>query len=272
MSSADFTTLVRSSPSEGDRSGPSGDRRSSPSYRTRTAYAAGRAGAGGRIWAACKHVNYRIGQLLGRFVFFQTMNAEVVRPQAAERAGGYVLAPTHLSHLEPFCLTTLIRRKVDWMARVEFYRHWWAAAILYAMGAFPVNRTGVPVSAIRTAIARTRAGRIVGIFPEGGVAVGAQSACRGGAVKKGAFLVAHRANVPVLPCVVLGTYDLNEVKPWLPFKNARIWVIYGRPIYPNENATGRQARQELAAQWQAQVRELYDELRGIYGIPDSDVP
>jgi 1-acyl-sn-glycerol-3-phosphate acyltransferase len=263
MSSADVTTLVGSGPSKG--------RRFRPFYRTRPA-AAGRGTAAARIWGACKHVNYRIGQVLGRFIFFQTMNAEVVRPEAAERPGGYVLAPTHLSHLEPFCLGTLIRRKVDWMARLEFFRRKWAAALLYAVDAFPVNRTGVPVSAVRTAIARAAAGRIVGIFPEGGVAVGAQSVCRGGPMKRGAFLVAHRANVPVLPCVVLGTYRLNEVKPWLPFRNARIWVIYGRPIYPNTSVPRRQAREELAAQWQAQIRELYDELRGIYGIAEGDVP
>ena len=264
MSSADFTTLIGS--------GPSGNRRFNPSYRRRPAAAARLEGPGSRLWGACKHVNYRIAQVLGRIVFFQTMNVEVVRPEAAERAGGYVLAPTHLSHLEPFCLGTLIRRKVDWMARFEFFRRWWTAALLYALDSFPVNRTGVPVRAIRTAIARARAGRVVGIFPEGGVAVGAHSVCRGGPMKKGACFVAHRANVPILPCVVLGTYNLNEVKPWLPFRNARIWVIYGRPIYPNVNADRRQAREELAAQWKAQIRELYDELRGIYNIPDSDVP
>ena len=175
MSSADFTTLVGP--------GPAADRPRASSYRRRRPDAAGRAGLVSRIWGACKHANYRIARLGGRFVFFQTMNAHVVRPEAAERAGGYVLAPTHLSHLEPFCLGTLIRRKVDWMARLEFFRRKWAAAFLYATDAFPVNRSGVPVSAIRTAIARARAGRIVGIFPEGGVAVGAQSACRGAPVK-----------------------------------------------------------------------------------------
>lgn len=200
------------------------------------------------------------------------MNAEVVRPEAAERAGGYVLAPTHLSHLEPFCLGILIKRKVDWMARLEFFRRKWAAAILYGTDAFPVNRFGVPVRAIRTAIARAKAGRVVGIFPEGGVAVGASSVCRGGPMKKGAFLVAHRAGVPVLPCVVLGTHRLNELGPWLPFKNAYIWVIYGRPIEPSLNASPKAAREQLAAEWQAQVMELYAELRERYGIRDRDIP
>ena len=211
--------------------------------------------------------------MIGRVIFFQTMNAEVVRPEAAERGGGYILAPTHLSHLEPFCLGILINRKVDWMARLEFFRRWWAAALLRAADVFPVNRSGVPVSAIRSAIARAKAGRIVGIFPEGGVAVGKQSVCRGGPIKKGAFAVACRANVPVLPCVVLGTHRLNEVKPWLPFRRARMWVIYGRLIEPNSLArTRRAAREELAAAWKAQIQELYVELRGMYGISDNDVP
>ena len=229
MSSADFTTIIGSEPS-GNRFGPS--------YRARPV-AARHVSLGPGWWEACKHFNYRVGQLLGRFVFFQTMNVEQVRPEAAERAGGYVLAPTHLSHLEPFCLGILIRRKVDWMARLEFFRRKWAAGLLYAVDSFPVNRFGIPVRCIRTAIARARAGRIVGIFPEGGVAVGQQSVCRGGPMKKGACVVACRANVPILPCVVLGTYRLNEVRPWLPFRNARIWAIYGRPIYPNPNAATR---------------------------------
>jgi 1-acyl-sn-glycerol-3-phosphate acyltransferase len=268
MSSADLSTLIGTSNPPGSRAGaPSG-----PSYRKAATAARGEA-LPGRIWEACKHFNYRVGQLLGRIIFFQTMNAEVVRPEAAERAGAYVLAPTHLSHLEPFCLGILVRRKVDWMARLEFFRRKWAAALLYAVDSFPVNRFGVPVSAVRTAIARARKGRVVGVFPEGGVAVGAQSVCRGGPMKKGAFLVAHRAGVPVLPCVVLGTYRLNEVRPWLPFRRAYIWVIYGRPIEPKPHPDGpKAARAQMAAEWQAQVIELYHELRGLYGIPETDVP
>src|SRR5688500_19406824 len=49
-------------------------------------------------------------------------------------------------------LTALVRRKIDWMARVEFYKYRIGAWALYAMDCFPVNRFGVPVSAIRTAV------------------------------------------------------------------------------------------------------------------------
>ena len=220
-----------------------------------------------------KDVNYAVGQFLGRWVYALSIKGHVLRPRLAERPGGYVLAVTHLSHLEPFVVGILVRRKVDWMARVEFYRHRPFAWALHAMDAFPVNRFGVPVSAIRTAIARAAAGRVVGIFPEGGVATGPQSACRGGPIKQGACLVAIRAGVPVVPCVVLGTHALNRVEPWLPFRRAELWVAFGHPIEPVRDAPNpKAARRQMSRQLGDAFCSLYAELRARYNIPDSANP
>jgi 1-acyl-sn-glycerol-3-phosphate acyltransferase len=216
---------------------------------------------------------YWLSLQLGRFTWVCTMRAHVIRPEAANRAGGYILACTHLSHLEPFLAGILSRRPIDWMARIEFFRLRPIAWYLRSIGAFHVNRQGVPVSAIRTAIARATHGRVVGICPEGGVAVGVDSVCRGGAIKKGVCLVAHRAGVPVLPCVILGAYDLNRVGPWLPFKRARIWVAYGEPIFSDMTEPDRRVvRKQIADELQRQYIELYAELRETYNIGDRDVP
>lgn len=220
-----------------------------------------------------KEFNYAASQLLGRWIYALGIKGEIVRPGLAERPGGYVLAVTHLSHLEPFVVGTLVRRKVDWMARVEFYRYRLFAWLLYAIDVFPVNRFGVPVSAIRTAIARARAGRAVGIFPEGGVATGRESACRGGPIKQGACLVALRAGVPIVPCVVLGTHTLNRFEPWLPFRRARLWIAFGSPIEPVGDAPNRKAaRCAMSRQLGDAFCALYAELRQRYNIPDSAVP
>jgi 1-acyl-sn-glycerol-3-phosphate acyltransferase len=109
--------------------------------------------------------HYVVGKFFGRWVYALSIKGVVLRPELAEREGGYVLACTHVSHLEPFLVSTIVRRKVDWMARVEFYRSRVFRWFLDRFDAFPVNRFGVPVSAIRTAIARAKAGRVVGIFP-----------------------------------------------------------------------------------------------------------
>jgi 1-acyl-sn-glycerol-3-phosphate acyltransferase len=50
---------------------------------------------------------YRFFWLLGRFTWFCTLKVEIIRPEAMTRAGGYLLASTHLSHLEPFILGLL---------------------------------------------------------------------------------------------------------------------------------------------------------------------
>ena len=216
---------------------------------------------------------YPVGKFLAKWIYALTIRGRVIRPEAAERAGGYVLAVTHISHLEPGVLTAIVRRKIDWMARIEFFRCRVGAWALYAMDSFPVNRFGVPVSAIRTAIERGRAGRIVGIFPEGGVASGKDSCCRGGPIKQGACLVAMRADIPIIPCVVLGTHTLNGFYPWVPFRRATCWIAFGDPIEPPRDApTHKAGRHIMARQLSAAFCSLYRELLKRYNIPDSSIP
>ena len=223
-----------------------------------------------RWWMRAIYAMCKIG---GQFVWFCTIRAQVIRPKIPHRDGGFLLACTHLSHLEPFLVSLLTHRPVDWMARIEFFRYRPVAWLLRAIGSFAVNRFGVPVSAVRTAIERARDGRVVGICPEGGVATGANSVCRGGRMKRGVCLIAARANVPVIPCVMLGTHELTRVEPWLPFRRAQLWVAFGEPIHPEPDARfSKAARQRLAEQIQAAYLKLYRELIETYDIDQRDVP
>jgi 1-acyl-sn-glycerol-3-phosphate acyltransferase len=224
--------------------------------------------------AMFRRLNYRLARAAGQFIFFNTVRrVEVIRPEAAARAGPFVLACTHISHLDPFCLSILIRRKIDWMARSEFFRNGAAGRVLHGVDTFPVRRHGVPVSAIRTALRRLEQGRVVGIFPEGGVASGDASACRRGPIKQGACFIAQRAGVPVVPAVIVGTHLLNCVKPWLPARRIRLWVAFGRPIHPAPLPPGRRqakaARGAMNRELQAEFISVYDELRRTY---DLDAP
>lgn len=215
---------------------------------------------------------YRLCHLGGRFTFFCTMNLRVLHGDRARREGPFVLAVTHLSHLEPFIVATVLERHVDFIARIEFYRYRVLAWMLRKLNAIKVNRQGVAANTIRTAINRLRLGRIVGIFPEGGVCRGDASVCLGGPIKLGAALIACRANVPIVPCVILGSHELNRVKPWLPFKNAKTWMAYGEPIAPIDPGTTRASRKaayaEIGRQLQTSMMSLYRELCERYGLRD----
>ncbi len=219
-------------------------------------------------------IGYRLAVWIGRSIFVQTIRIRALRPEAPNRPGGYLLAISHLSHLEPFCVGIHMRRRVEWMTRIEFYRYRLIAFFLNRLGCFPVRRFGVPVSAIRNAIDRVRRGRVVGIFPEGGCARGSDSVLRGGPIKKGVCLIAMRAEAPVLPCVVLGTEKLNAADAWMPMGRGRLWIAYGaRMVYPPaEFPDRRSARRIMAEELRAEFMSLYAELREQFGIRDQDVP
>ena len=217
-------------------------------------------------------VYYSIGRLAIRAIKFNTLRIQIIRPEAAGRLGGYVLAPTHISHLEPFIISMIVKRHIDWMARTEFYCRWWTRAFLDLAGAFPVHRQGVPVSAIRNALRRVEAGRIVGIFPEGGVAIGSQSVCRGGPIKRGACLIAQRANVPVLPCVVIGTQHLNRVWPWIPFRRASLWIAFGEPIWADGSEGRKAGRAKMAAEMQRAYQALSEEMLATFHLDEQAIP
>ena len=200
------------------------------------------------------------------------MRLHLIRPDVPDRQqGGYVLALTHLGNLDPFCSSVLVRRQIRWMARREFFHYRPCAWLLRRVGAFAVNRQGVPVSAIRRAITIAREGEVVGICPEGGRTHGPGAAVRGGRIKRGVCSVAIRSGVPVVPCVMLGTPQLNAVKPWLPAKRARLWVAYGEPLNPPQGKSTREKRDALRDQLSAAYVRLYDELRERFNLEDAVV-
>jgi 1-acyl-sn-glycerol-3-phosphate acyltransferase len=216
---------------------------------------------------------YRACRLGGRFIFFCTMRLQVIRPEAGEREGPYVLACTHVGHLDPFLMSVVVRRSIDWMTRVEFFRHRVNAWMIRRLNGFAVRRFGVPVSAIRTAIGRLGRGRIVGICPEGGVCRGAASVMQGGRIKRGTCLISYRTGAPVLPCIILGSNRLNCVGPWLPFRRARLWVAFGdRMIQPRMDLERRAAREAMALELEQAYARLFAELCESRAIPPEMLP
>jgi 1-acyl-sn-glycerol-3-phosphate acyltransferase len=215
---------------------------------------------------------YRAGRAAGKCVFFFTIRQHLLRANVPDRDGGYILALTHLGHVDPLCSSVILPRSIRWMARKEFFNNWFGAWVLSACGAFSVNRQGVPVSAIRRAIEHARRGEVVGICPEGGRTFGVNAAFRGGRIKKGVCSVAIRSGVPVIPCVMLGTPELNHIGPWLPAKRGKLWVAYGEPVQPPPGKSTRAKREALREQISAAYVKLYQEIRVQFGVQDAAVP
>jgi 1-acyl-sn-glycerol-3-phosphate acyltransferase len=216
---------------------------------------------------------YTLSRAFGKFVFTVAMNVHTLHREIPDRDGPFILALTHLSHAEPFTACILMQRQIEWMARKEFYKYRLCAWLLKAVGSFKVNRQGIPVAAMRTAVQRLNSGRVIGICPEGGVVHGPEAAIRGGQIKRGVASAALRTGAPIIPCVMLGTHELNKIRPWLPIKSGHIYVAYGHPIHPPAGAKStRTTRRALTDQLREAYQSLYAELRHHYNINDASIP
>jgi len=215
---------------------------------------------------------YHASKLLVGFVFGCVARIHVIGRENANRAGGFLLASNHISHFDPFLIGLRVRRKIDWMTMAEFFRPPALGFFLRLIDAFPAERDRADLKTIRTAIDRPKAGRIVGIFPEGGIRDGARSLLEGATLRAGAATLAQIANVPVVPCVILGTDRFYSKKQWLPFRHTPVWIAFGKPISCFPELQKSQARERIESELAAAFRDLYSELREKFRLTTDDLP
>src|ERR1700746_291842 len=122
----------------------------------------------------------RAAALFMKLLFGYSSRIRVIGCKNIERAGGFLLASNHISHFDPFIISSVVRRKIDWMAMAEFFPLPIVGLFLGAVDAFPAERDRADRKTIRTTIERLKNGRVVGVFPEGGIRDGARSLLEGG--------------------------------------------------------------------------------------------
>ena len=207
-----------------------------------------------------------------KLLFGYSSRIYVVDCEHINRAGGFLLASNHISHFDPPIISSVARRKIDWMAMAEFFPIPGLGHFLKAVDAFPAARDRADRKTIRSAIERLKDGRIVGVFPEGGIRDGARSLLGGAPLRPGASTLAHMAGVPIVPCVILGSDRLYAKRNWLPLRRTPVWIAFGQAIshFPELEKSVARARieQELADGFQ----RLYAELRRKFQLTRDDLP
>ncbi len=120
-------------------------------------------------------------------------------PTLAE--GAYLVIANHRTWADPIYLCVALKhQQPHFMAKKELFRIPLLNILIRALGAYPVNRGGADVSAIKHTIEMLRAGVTVGMFPQGHRYNGVDP--RETSVKTGAAMIALKAGVPVLPVYI----------------------------------------------------------------------
>jgi 1-acyl-sn-glycerol-3-phosphate acyltransferase len=210
-------------------------------------------------------LTYTISRVIFCCVFSAVARRRVFRPERAKLKGPWILASNHISHFDPLLLTSVIRRQIDWMAMADLFKSRWLGWWLRNSDCFPVQRFKADRVALKTAIDRLRNGKLVGMFPEGGLRDGAASVLGGSELRRGIRAVADLGKAPIVPCVILGSDRLYRSSNWLPFRRTPIWIGFGEPLTAVEGAA-------LEDHLGVKLRALAAEMREYFGLSDDDFP
>jgi 1-acyl-sn-glycerol-3-phosphate acyltransferase len=213
--------------------------------------------------------SYRLTLILSRVLLWPFVRLYVWRaPGLLESSGATVMVANHISHFDPFLLSFAFGRTIDWMTTAEFYSNPLLGAWLRSLNTFPVDRSRPDRHALRLGLERLRTGRIVGVFPEGGLRAGPASILGGAAPKSGATALARLADVPIIPCVIFGADRLYAPRSWWPGPpRTKIWIAIGAPFRVS-GARGLEANARLVET----LREIADTAIAHFGLEADDLP
>jgi 1-acyl-sn-glycerol-3-phosphate acyltransferase len=179
-----------------------------------------------------------------------------------------VLVANHISHFDPVLLCVAFARPIDWMTTEEFYANPIGAAWLRALNTFPVDRSRPDQRALRSGMERLRVGRLIGVFPEGGIRAGPKSIIGGAAPKRGATALARLAKVPIIPSVIFGSDRLYSSRSWLVLPpRIPVWITIGASVSV-EGQDDITANEHLATT----LRELATQTIAHFHLGPDDLP
>jgi 1-acyl-sn-glycerol-3-phosphate acyltransferase len=187
-----------------------------------------------------------------------------VRPLPALSSGPLIFVSNHESALDIWVLLARLPRSVRFIAKKELFRLPIFGWYLRLGGHVPVDRSrhAQAVSSLRRAGATVRAGTSLIAFPEGTRSLDG----RVHPFKKGPFVLAMEAGVPVVPVAISGTGQVTP-KRIVSIRPGPIRAAVGEPIdprlFPDKTALLVEVRRHVIA--------LHRSLGGLGGDPDQAV-
>jgi 1-acyl-sn-glycerol-3-phosphate acyltransferase len=162
-------------------------------------------------------------------IFFVLWRVKVEGRENVPTKGPVVLAANHQSFCDSFFIPLVVRRKVTFLAKAEYFDSKKTAWFFHAAGQIPIRRGGGSASERALETARSEVlgkGHILGLYPEGTRSVDAY-VHKG---RTGVTRLSRACGVPIVPVGIIGTVDVQPVNSNFlhPFKT--VTIRFGPPM------------------------------------------
>ena len=202
---------------------------------------------------------YFLVYFIGCQPMWLTSRPVVLHRQRVPAKGPFLLISTHFSPYDVAVLIYETPRVLDFVSIIELFRHPVSRWFFSWLKAMPLDRGRIDSTTVREIVRRLKAGRAVILFPEGNLRTEETSVLNGGRMKLGVGRIAEMANVPIIPCVLVGARAYHTFRNWLPFKRIRYGLIYGEPIILPDKAEAEPERFE--PRLRQALLSLHEELK-----------
>jgi 1-acyl-sn-glycerol-3-phosphate acyltransferase len=144
------------------------------------------------------------------------------------KRGPVILASNHRSFLDSIFIPLVLRRRVTFVAKAEYFDDPKTAWFFRGVGQIPIRREGGSASerALTSASEVLAAGGVFGIYPEG-------TRTRDGFLHRGHTGVARlslRTGTPIVPVGLIGTDEVQPVDKRMPRLFRRVTLRFGEPL------------------------------------------
>jgi cytidylate kinase len=145
---------------------------------------------------------YHFIQSMMLFYYRVCFRYEVYGIENVPMEGPVLIAPNHAAFHDPPLIASILKRELHFMAKKELYKIPVVGDVIKYSGSIPVDRGGYSKSTLENLVNELKGGWAVLIFPEG-------TRTKTGDFnppKKGVGMVAVMADVPVVPCLIEGSF------------------------------------------------------------------
>jgi 1-acyl-sn-glycerol-3-phosphate acyltransferase len=197
---------------------------------------------------------YALFHYLSVVVYDMFFRGEVVGLENLPKAGAFLIATNHSSHLDAPIIGSQVPRQMCFFARKTLWKPGVAAWWLNAVGVIPVDRDGgQALGAIKRVLRALDDGKVMILFPEG-------TRSPDGKLQKpkpGVGMIVCSTLVPVVPARIFGSFDAfgrsGSLRPGTP-----VSVIFGRPLAPSyyDPGSGQERYQQASERIMAAIAQL----------------
>lgn len=163
--------------------------------------------------------------------FFMRIKIDTVIGRENIPEGNCVIFGNHKSNTDPFILVSAIRKPMGFAAKSGIFTIPIVKKWLPRIGCININRDNdrEAIKEILVGINNVEKGLSLAIFPEGGIKDRTTHLMHD--VKPGAYKLATKPGVPILPVALIGNrFIINRA----PYKKSKITLIILKPLYKEE--------------------------------------